>query len=103
MRELVGSRLLGVGLAAGLAAVTVVLWLNGQLALYINPSSNWFAVPMAVIALVGAVMGQAVVWYAGQFYALFFLQSMIKVDPTVSYLLIAGALLLATPFFLFFG
>ena len=54
-----GSRLLGVGLAAGLAAVTVVLWLNGQLALYINPSSNWFAVPMAIIALVGAVMSFA--------------------------------------------
>ena len=54
-----GSRLLGVGLAAGLAAVTVVLWLNGQLALYINPSSNWFAVPMAVIALVGAVISFA--------------------------------------------
>ncbi|KXZ61670.1 MAG: TIGR03943 family protein [Microbacterium sp. 69-7] len=59
MRELIGSRLLGVGLAAGLAAVTVVLWLNGQLALYINPSSNWFAVPMAVIALVGAVISFA--------------------------------------------
>ena len=54
-----GSRLLGVGLAAGLAAVTVVLWLNGQLALYINPSSNWFAVPMAIIALVGAVISFA--------------------------------------------
>ncbi|ODT23618.1 TIGR03943 family protein [Microbacterium sp. SCN 69-37] len=59
MRELIGSRLLGVGLAAGLAAVTVVLWLNGQLALYINPSSNWFAVPMAIIALVGAVISFA--------------------------------------------
>ncbi len=59
MRELLGSRLLGVGLAAGLAAVTIVLWLNGQLALYINPSSNWFAVPMAVIALVGAVISFA--------------------------------------------
>ena len=59
MRELIGSRLLGVGLAAGLAAVTVVLWLNGQLALYINPSSNWFAVPMAIIALVGTVISFA--------------------------------------------
>jgi len=59
LRELIGSRLLGVGLAAGLAAVTVVLWLNGQLALYINPSSNWFAVPMAIIALVGAVISFA--------------------------------------------
>lgn len=53
--------------------------------------------------LFGATAGQAVVWYAGQFYALFYLQSMLKVDLTVSYLLIAGALVLATPFFLFFG
>jgi len=55
LREYLSSRLLGVGLAAGLAAVTVALWLNGQLALYINPSSNWFAVPMAIVALVGTV------------------------------------------------
>ncbi|KXC05971.1 MULTISPECIES: TIGR03943 family putative permease subunit [Microbacterium] len=59
MRDLLGSRLLGVGLAAGLSAVTVVLWLTGQLALYINPSSNWFAVPMAILALVGAVLSFA--------------------------------------------
>ena len=58
---------------------------------------------LMLLVLFGATAGQAVVWYGGQFYALFFLQSMIKVDPTVSYLLIAGALLLATPFFLFFG
>ena len=58
---------------------------------------------LMLLVLIGATAGQAVVWYGGQFYALFFLQSMIKVDPTVSYLLIAGALLLATPFFLFFG
>jgi len=59
LRDLLGSRLLGVGLAAGLSAVTVVLWLTGQLALYINPSSNWFAVPMAILALVGAVLSFA--------------------------------------------
>lgn len=59
MREYLSSRLLGVGLAAGLAAVTLVLWLNGQLALYINPSSNWFAVPMALIALVGTILSFA--------------------------------------------
>jgi MFS family permease len=58
---------------------------------------------LMLLVLIGATAGQAVVWYAGQFYALFFLQSMLKVDLTVSYLLIAGALLLATPFFLFFG
>jgi len=58
---------------------------------------------LMLLVLVGATAGQAVVWYAGQFYALFFLQSMLKVDLTVSYLLIAAALLLGTPFFLFFG
>jgi MFS family permease len=58
---------------------------------------------IVLLALLGATAGQAVVWYGGQFYALFFLQSMIKVDPTVSYLLIAGSLALATPFFVFFG
>jgi MFS family permease len=58
---------------------------------------------LMLIVLLGATAGQAVVWYGGQFYALFFLQSTLKVDPTVSYLLIAAALALATPFFLFFG
>ncbi|AKC86494.1 MFS transporter [Pseudoxanthomonas suwonensis] len=58
---------------------------------------------LMLLVLFGATAGQAVVWYAGQFYALFYLQSMLKVDPTVSYLLIAASLLLATPFFLFFG
>ncbi|MCD9006263.1 MHS family MFS transporter [Luteimonas sp. XNQY3] len=58
---------------------------------------------LMLLVLIGATAGQAVVWYAGQFYALFFLQSMLKVDLTVSYLLIAAALLLGTPFFLFFG
>ncbi|QLQ27823.1 MAG: MHS family MFS transporter [Pseudoxanthomonas sp.] len=58
---------------------------------------------LMLLVLFGATAGQAVVWYGGQFYALFFLQSMLKVDPTVSYLLIAASLALATPFFLFFG
>ncbi len=58
---------------------------------------------LMLLVLFGATAGQAVVWYGGQFYALFYLQSMLKVDLTVSYLLIAAALLLATPFFLFFG
>lgn len=49
-----GTRLLGVGLAAGLAAVTIALALTDQLALYISPSSNWFAISMAVLVLVGA-------------------------------------------------
>jgi len=54
LRSLIGSRLLGVGLAAGLAAVTLALWLTGQLGLYINPESSWFAVSMAIVALAGA-------------------------------------------------
>ena len=54
MRSLIGSRLLGVGLAAGLAAVTLALWLTGQLGLSINPESSWFAVTMAIVALAGA-------------------------------------------------
>lgn len=49
------TRLLGVGLAAALAATTIVLAATGQLALYINPDGAWFAVSMAVIALIGAV------------------------------------------------
>lgn len=58
---------------------------------------------LMLLVLFGATAGQAVVWYAGQFYALFYLQSILKVDSTVAYLLIAAALALATPFFLFFG
>jgi len=58
---------------------------------------------LMLLVLFGATAGQAVVWYAGQFYALFYLQSVLKVDSTWAYLLIAAALLLATPFFLFFG
>ncbi len=48
-----GSRLLGVGLAAALAAVTLALTVSGRLSLYINPESAWFAVGMAVVALIG--------------------------------------------------
>ena len=58
---------------------------------------------LMLLVLFGATAGQAVVWYAGQFYALFYLQSILKVDSTVAYLLIAASLALATPFFLFFG
>ena len=50
-----GTRLLGVGLASGLAAATLALALTDRLALYINPSSNWFAVSMAVLVLIGAI------------------------------------------------
>jgi len=58
---------------------------------------------LMLLVLLGATAGQAVVWYGGQFYALFFLTQALKVDATTGYLLIAGGLALATPFFLFFG
>jgi len=58
---------------------------------------------VALLALLGATAGQAVVWYCGQFYALFFLTQTLKIDPTTANLLIAGALAIATPFFIVFG
>lgn len=57
----------------------------------------------ALIALLGAVAGQAVVWYTGQFYALFFLEKMLMVDGATTNILIAVALAIGTPFFVFFG
>ena len=64
---------------------------------------NWANLKIVLIALFGAVAGQAVVWYTGQFYALFFLEKVMKVDGATTNILIAIALLLATPFFVFFG
>jgi MFS family permease len=58
---------------------------------------------IALLALLGATAGQAVVWYAGQFYALFFLTQTLKIDATTANLLMAGALVAATPFFIVFG
>jgi len=58
---------------------------------------------LMLLVLLGATAGQAVVWYGGQFYTLFFLTQALKVDPTTGNLMIAGSLALATPFFLFFG
>ena len=56
-----------------------------------------------LFALLGATAGQGVVWYAGQFYALFFLTITLKVDYLTAYALIGASLLIATPFFVFFG
>jgi MFS family permease len=56
-----------------------------------------------LLALLGATAGQGVVWYTGQFYALFFLTITLKVDPQLAYTLIAISLLIGTPFFVFFG
>jgi len=57
----------------------------------------------ALLALLGATAGQGVVWYTGQFYALFFMQITLKLDYQTTYILIGIALLLGTPFFIFFG
>jgi predicted MFS family arabinose efflux permease len=58
---------------------------------------------LVVLALLGLTAGQAVVWYTGQFYALFFLTTIAKVDPITANLLIAASLLIGTPFFIVFG
>ena len=58
---------------------------------------------IVLLALLGATAGQAVVWYAGQFYALFFMTQTLKIDATTANLLIAGALAIGTPFFILFG
>jgi MFS family permease len=65
--------------------------------------ARWGNLKLVLIALLGAVAGQAVVWYAGQFYALFFLEKTLKVDGATANILIAIALALATPFFIVFG
>ena len=58
---------------------------------------------IVLLALLGATAGQAVVWYTGQFYAMFFLSQSLKVDATTTWLMIATALALGTPFFILFG
>jgi len=72
-----------------------------------NPIKESFVQPenrrLVILALLGATMGQGVVWYTGQFYALFFLQQIAGVEFVTTNLIIAIALLLATPFFVFFG
>ena len=65
--------------------------------------ARWKNLKFVLIAFFGLTMGQAVVWYAGQFYALFFLTQTLKVDAQTANFLIAGALLIATPFFVIFG
>jgi MFS family permease len=64
---------------------------------------EWKNLRILVLALFGVVAGQAVVWYTGQFYALFFLTSVLKVEPSTANILVAVALLLGTPFFVIFG
>jgi MFS family permease len=64
---------------------------------------RWRNLRWVIVALFGAVAGQAVVWYAGQFYALFYLEKILKVDGASANIYIAIALALATPFFVLFG
>jgi MFS family permease len=64
---------------------------------------QWKNLKIVLLALFGIVAGQGVVWYTGQFYALFFLTSVVKVDMAMANLLLATALLIGTPFFVIFG
>jgi MFS family permease len=64
---------------------------------------QWSNAKIAILALLGATAGEAVVWYGGQFYALFFLTQTLKVDATTAQIMIAVALAIGTPFFIIFG
>ncbi|HEX7683768.1 MAG TPA: MFS transporter [Trinickia sp.] len=64
---------------------------------------QWSNLKVVIVALIGLTAGQAVVWYTGQFYALFFLTQTLKVDGATANILIALGLLIGTPFFVFFG
>ncbi|MGH9369505.1 MAG: MFS transporter [Thermoanaerobaculia bacterium] len=65
--------------------------------------ANWSNGRIVLLALFGATAGQGVVWYTGQFWALFFLTITLKLDYVTAYVLVAIALVIGTPFFLFFG
>lgn len=64
---------------------------------------QWKNLKIVILALVGLTAGQAVVWYSGQFYALFFLTQALKVDGATANILVAASLLVGTPFFIVFG
>ncbi|MEO7400693.1 MAG: MFS transporter [Polaromonas sp.] len=64
---------------------------------------QWKNLKIVILALIGLTAGQAVVWYSGQFYALFFLTQSLKVDSNTANILVAYSLLLGTPFFVIFG
>ena len=69
----------------------------------IEAFTKWVNLKRVLISLFGATAGQGVVWYTGQFYALFYLQSILNVNATSANYIIAIALLLGMPFFVFFG
>lgn len=64
---------------------------------------QWKNVRLVLVALFGLVAGQSVIWYAGQFYALFFLTQTLKVEAVTANLLVAAALVIGTPLIVFFG
>ena len=64
---------------------------------------QWSNLKIAILALLGATMGEAVIWYGGQFYALFFLTQTLKVPAVTASILIATGLAIGTPFFILFG
>ena len=64
---------------------------------------QWKNLKIVILALIGLTAGQAVVWYSGQFYALFFLTQALKVDGATANILVAYSLILGTPFFVVFG
>ncbi len=65
--------------------------------------TRWVNLKRVLISLFGATAGQGVVWYTGQFYALFYLQAILKVNSTSANYIVAIALLMGMPFFVFFG
>ena len=65
--------------------------------------ARWPNLKVVLLALFGLAMGEAVVWYTGQFYALIFLTQILKVEPQTATLLVAGGLVIGTPFFVLFG
>lgn len=65
--------------------------------------TRWENLRRVLISLFGATAGQGVIWYTGQFFALYYLQAILKVDNTSANYIVAVALLLGVPFFIFFG
>jgi MFS family permease len=64
---------------------------------------QWKNLKIVILALIGLTAGQAVVWYSGQFYALFFLTQALKVDGATANIMVAISLIIGTPFFILFG
>ena len=87
---------IGLGFWALLAIPAIILLIVANMAQHPNGR-------IVVLALMGLVVGQAVVWYTGQFYALFFLGSILKADLLTANSLVAWSLIIGTPFFLVFG